>query len=61
MEAQDLVIDAPTGVTIYFGEGLLTTAGGTLTANTVGSYIFIKCRSATEWLAQSVIGSWTPT
>ena len=59
MEAQDLVIDAPGGVTIYLGE-ISTTAGGTITSNAVGSYLFIKCRSATEWLAQSSLGSWTP-
>ena len=59
MEAQDLVIDAPGGVTIYLG-ALATTAGGTITSNAVGSYLFIKCRSATEWLAQSSLGSWTP-
>ena len=59
MEAQDLVIDAPGGVTIYLGE-ISTTAGGTITSNAVGSYLFIKCRSATEWLAQSSMGSWTP-
>lgn len=59
MEAQNLVIDAPGGVTIYLGE-ISTTAGGTITSNAVGSYLFIKCRSATEWLAQSSLGSWTP-
>ena len=59
MEAQDLVIDAPGGVTIYLG-ALATTAGGTITSNAVGSYLFIKCRSATEWIAQSSMGSWTP-
>jgi hypothetical protein len=59
MEAQNLVIDAPGGVTIYLGE-LATSAGGTITANTIGSYLFIKCRSDTEWLAQSSMGTWTP-
>ena len=58
MEAQNLVIDAPGGVTIYLG-ALATTAGGTITSSTVGSYLFIKCRSATEWLAQSSLGSWS--
>ena len=48
-----------TGVTIYLGE-ISTTAGGTITSNAVGSYLFIKCRSATEWIAQSSMGSWTP-
>ena len=59
MEAQNLVVDAPGGVTIYLGE-ISTTAGGTITSNAVGSYLFIKCRSATEWIAQSFMGSWTP-
>jgi len=59
MEAQDLVIDAPGGVTIYLG-ALATTAGGTITSNAVGSYLFIKCRSATEWIVQSSMGTWTP-
>ena len=59
MEAQNLVVDAPGGVTIYLGE-ISTTAGGTITSNAVGSYLFIKCRSATEWIVQSSMGSWTP-
>lgn len=59
MEAQNLVIDAPAGVTIYLGE-IATSVGGTLTSNSVGSYVFLKCRSSTEWLAQSSMGSWTP-
>ena len=59
MEAQNLVIDAPGGVTIYLG-ALATTAGGTITSNEVGSYLFIKCRSATEWIVQSSMGTWTP-
>jgi len=59
MEAQDLVVDAPGGVTIYLGE-ISTTAGGTITSNAVGSYLFIKCRSATEWIVQSSMGTWTP-
>jgi len=59
MEAQNLVVDAPGGVTIYLG-ALSTTAGGTITSNEVGSYLFIKCRSATEWIVQSSMGSWTP-
>jgi len=59
MEAQNLVVDAPGGVTIYIG-ALATTAGGTITSNAVGSYLFIKCRSATEWIVQSSMGSWTP-
>ena len=58
MEAQDLVIDAPGGVTIYLG-ALATTAGGTITSNAVGSYLFVKCRSATEWIVQSSMGSWS--
>jgi hypothetical protein len=60
MEAQNLVIGAPGGVTLYLGD-LATSAGGAITANTVGSYLFIKCRSATEWFAQSSMGSWTPS
>jgi hypothetical protein len=59
MEAQNLVIDAPGGVTIYLGE-LASSAGGTLTSSTVGSYVALKCRSSTEWIAQSSMGSWTP-
>ena len=59
MEAQNVVIDAPGGVTIYLGE-ISTTAGGTITSNAVGSYLFIKCRSATEWIVQSSMGTWTP-
>jgi len=59
MEAQNLVVDAPGGVTIYLGE-ISTTAGGTITSNAVGSYLFIKCRSATEWIVQSSMGTWTP-
>jgi len=59
MEAQNLVVDAPGGVTIYLG-ALATTAGGTITSNAVGSYLFIKCRSATEWIVQSSMGTWTP-
>jgi hypothetical protein len=59
MEAQNLVVDAPGGVTIYIG-ALATTAGGTITSNEVGSYLFVKCRSATEWIVQSSMGSWTP-
>ena len=58
MEAQNLVVDAPGGVTIYLG-ALTTTAGGTITSNEVGSYLFIKCRSATEWIVQSSMGSWS--
>jgi len=60
MEAQDLTVDPPTGVTIYYGEGLSTLPGQALMANTVGSYIKIRCRTATEWLAESVIGGWNP-
>lgn len=59
MEAFNLVIQAPGGVTIYLGE-ISTTAGGTITSNAVGSYLFIKCRSATEWIVQSSMGTWTP-
>ena len=59
MEAQNLVITAPGGSTIYLG-ALATSAGGTITSSTVGSYLLVKCRSATEWIAQSSMGSWTP-
>lgn len=60
MEAFNLVIQAPGGVVIYAGAGSATTSGGTLTSSDIGSYIFIKCRSATEWIAQQLVPSWTP-
>ena len=60
MEAFNLVIQAPGGVTIYAGAGSATTSGGTLTSSDVGSYILLKCRSATEWIAQQLVPSWTP-
>lgn len=60
MEAFDLVIQAPGGVTLYAGAGSASTAGGTLTSSDVGSYILLKCRSSTEWFAQQLVPSWTP-
>jgi len=59
MEYFDLVIDAPTGVMIYLGESV-STAGGTLTASAPGPAVRLKCRSATEWVAQFFAGTWTP-
>ncbi|TAJ89743.1 hypothetical protein [Reyranella sp.] len=58
MELFDLVIDAPPGVLIYLGESV-STAGGTLTASAPGPAVRLKCRSATEWVAQFFAGSWT--
>jgi hypothetical protein len=60
MEAFNLVIQAPGGVTMYAGAGSASTAGGTLTSSDVGSYILLKCRSSTEWIAQQLVPSWTP-
>lgn len=60
LEAQNLIVSAPGGVVIYLG-GLATSAGGNITSNTVGSYLSLKCRSATEWMVQSSMGSWTPS
>jgi hypothetical protein len=60
MEAFNLVIQAPGGVTIYAGAGSATTSGGTLTSSDVGSYVLLKCRSSTEWIAQQLVPSWTP-
>ena len=60
MEAFNLVIRAPGGVTIYAGAGSASTAGGTLTSSDVGSYVLLKCRSSTEWIAQQLVPSWTP-
>lgn len=39
--------------------GSVSTAAGGITANTVGSHIHIYCPVAGQWIADSVIGSWT--
>lgn len=59
MENFSLIIDAPPGVKIYYQE-TETSEGGTLHASYKGAVVFIKCRSATEWVAQFSSGFWTP-
>lgn len=55
--AQDHVVDAPAGTTMYAGASA-TTSGGTLTSNTVGSSITLIAINATTYIAESVTGTW---
>lgn len=39
--------------------GSVSTAGGGITANTVGSHLHIYCPVAGQWVVDSITGSWT--
>lgn len=56
--AHAVTIKAPIGVTLRLGE-LSSTSGGTISSSSVGSCLFIKCRTLTDWFVQSSMGSWT--
>jgi len=53
-----LQISANTGDTIRLGTQV-TSAGGSITSDVVGSYVQLLAINATEWVATSIIGEWT--
>lgn len=52
-----IIIDAPPGVTIRIG-GVVSPAGGTVSAGAVGDSVRLVQISATEWQAVAVVGAW---
>lgn len=60
METQTLVIDAAAGDTIQIA-GSTSAASGNISAATQGHTVTIVAMDATEWIAHSVIGTWTVT
>ena len=58
--AQTFTINAASGDTIRSGTDV-TGAGGDIADNTIGNYIKIKAINATEWVAESITGTWTFT
>lgn len=52
-----IIIQAPAGVTIRIG-GVVSPAGGTVSAGAVGDTVKLLQISATEWQAVSVVGAW---
>lgn len=56
--AQILTITAGSGDTIRISSNV-TAAAGSITSNVVGSSITLVCINATEWIATSVVGSWS--
>ena len=56
--AYNVIVQAPGGSVVYLGT-LASSSGGTVSSNSVGSYALVKCRSLTEWLIQSTMGTWT--
>lgn len=57
MAAYNLIVRAPGGSYLYLGT-VPSSSGGTLTSSSVGSYVQIKCRSATVWIIQATTGTW---
>ena len=55
--AFQLLIQAPGGVTIRIG-AVVSAAGGTVSANAVGSSVRIVNISSTEWQAVAAVGAW---
>lgn len=58
--AQNHIIDAAAGDTVRVGASV-SAASGNATSNTVGSALHLVCINATEWIATSVLGTWTVT
>lgn len=56
--AQNLIVDAAGTDVIYLGD-TATSAGGTLTANAVGSMVEVECTASGVWTARAT-ASWTP-
>lgn len=56
--AQTLTITAGAGDTIRVA-GNVTGAAGSISCATVGSVITLACINATEWVATSVVGTWS--
>lgn len=56
--AQTLTVTAATGDTIRAGTNV-TTAGGSITSNAPGSALILLAINATEWVALSLVGTWS--
>lgn len=59
LAAQNMVIQAPTGVTLRIGASA-TSSGGTLTSNVVGSKLLLMYENSTTWAAL-MSGTWVAT
>lgn len=59
-DVDGLQVVAAAGDTIRVGTSVSAAAGNIQSTN-IGSCITLQCINATEWVAQSVIGSWTVT
>lgn len=58
--AQSLILDAGGSVVIALGPGIESTAGGQISASDPGSFVTLKCLSATRWQAIAGGNGWTP-
>jgi len=58
--AQTLTVTAGAGDTIRLA-GSVSAAAGNISANTVGNCVKLVCINATEWVAESIVGTWTVT
>jgi hypothetical protein len=58
--AQTLTVTANTGDTIRLA-GSVSASAGNVSANVVGNLVRLVCINATEWVAESIIGTWTVT
>jgi len=56
-DVDGLQIVAAAGDTIRVG-GLVTAAAGNISSTVIGSCITLQCINATEWVCESIIGSW---
>lgn len=57
-DADGITITANTGDTIRFG-GTVTAAAGSISSTTIGSVIRLTAINSTEWLAVSLVGTWS--
>lgn len=56
--SQTLTITAGTSTTIRSGSSV-TASAGNITSNTVGNTVRLVAISSTQWVAESIIGTWT--
>lgn len=59
-DADGIKVTANTGDTIRLA-GSVSGAAGNITSTTIGSAVVLVCINATEWVAESIVGTWTVT
>lgn len=59
-DVDGITVDADAGDTIRIGSSV-STAGGTINSIVIGSVVKLVAINATEWIAESMLGTWTFT